>query len=275
MKRTSTYEAVDTASLMPLSQMNDFKVAGDNPDVRGWDVFASDDKKIGRVDDLLVDRNGTDVRYLVVDLDRGLLASLSGRSGHVLVPVGEVRLDRNSKVYLDSLASSEANSLQSYDLESFRGSAGSYQGGMESRTNERRAEGMGNEREARVTVSEEELAVGKRTVSAGEVGVQKRVETEHVRQSVPVMREEVTIERRPITGTSTATEIGEDEIRVPLTQEEVVVQKRVVPKEELVIKKHQVQDQQVVEEDVRRERAEVVNTGDVKNLGETNETKRR
>jgi len=270
MKRTDVYEAIDTSNLMPLSRMEDFQVASDNPDVRGWDVLANDGKKIGKVEDLLVDRNARDVRYLAVSRDRGLF---SGGSGHVLIPVEDIRLDRGRQVYLDSLGSSDIGSLQDYDLQSFSRSEGFAQGQAGTPGTRDR---LDTEREARVTVSEEELAVNKRTVSAGEVGVQKRVETEHVRESVPVMREEVTVERRPVTGrTGMAPEIGDDEIRIPLTQEEVVVEKRVVPKEELVIKKHQVQGEQVVEDDVRRERAEVVNTGDVKNLDDPNDPRNR
>jgi len=87
------------------------------------------------------------------------------------------------------------------------------------------------------------------------------------------MREEVTIERRPATGMGTAPTIEEGEIRVPLSHEEVIVEKRVVPKEELVIKKHEVQGEQVVEEEVRRERVEVNRTGDV-NLREDNKPRR-
>jgi uncharacterized protein (TIGR02271 family) len=186
--------------------------------------------------------------------------------------VSDIRLDRNQKVYLDSLGSSEIGSMQEYDLDSFSRSEGLPQGGTrESLSGDRLA--TDTEREARLTVSEEELAFGKRTVAAGEVGVQKRVETEHVREAVPVMREEVTVERRPVTGTGTAAEIRDDEIRVPLSEEEVTVEKRVVPKEELVIKKHQVQGEQIVEDDVRRERAEVVHAGDVKNLDD--QTNRR
>jgi uncharacterized protein (TIGR02271 family) len=56
--------------------------------------------------------------------------------------------------------------------------------------------------------------------------------------------------------------------------EEVIVEKRVVPKEELVIKKHQVQDQEVVEADVRRERAEVRREGEVVSDRETTKRKR-
>jgi uncharacterized protein (TIGR02271 family) len=273
MNRTGTYEAIDTTNLTPLSRMDDFQVSSNDPDVRGWDVLANDDKKIGKVEDMLVDRTAREVRYLAVRREGGLFSALTGGgSGYVLIPVGEVRLDRDRKVYLDSLGSSEIGSMQEYDLDSFSRSEGFAQSGTSDRLSSDRLN-TDTQREARVTVSEEELAVGKRTVSAGEVGVQKRVETEHVREAVPVMREEVTVERRPVTGMGTAAEIGDDEIRVPLSQEEVTVEKRVVPKEELVIKKHQVQGEQIVEDEVRKERAEVVHTGDVKNLDD--QTNRR
>jgi uncharacterized protein (TIGR02271 family) len=279
MNRTGTYEAIDTTNLTPLSRMGDFQVSSNDPDVRGWDVLANDDKKIGTVEDMLVDRTAREVRYLAVRRAGGLFSALTGGgSGYVLIPVGEVRLDRDGKVYLDSMGSSEIGSMQEYDLDSFSRSESFAQTGTSDRLSSDRLSSdrlnADTERDARITVSEEELSVGKRTVSAGEVGVQKRVETEHVREAVPVMHEEVTVERRPVTGTGTAVEIGDDEIRVPLSQEEVVVQKRVVPKEELVIKKHQVQGEEVVEDEVRKERAEVVHTGDVKNLDDQT-TRRR
>ena len=72
------------------------------------------------------------------------------------------------------------------------------------------------------------------------------------------MHEEVTVERRPISADSRVdATISEDEIRVPLMAEEVVTQKRVVPKEEVVVRKHAVTDTEVVEDDVRRERVDV------------------
>lgn len=115
--------------------------------------------------------------------------------------------------------------------------------------------------EERITLSEEELAVGKRQVRAGEVEVEKRVETEHVRREVPLSHEEVTVERRPIEGGMVAgglnNTIGEEHIRVPLTAEEAVVEKRVVPKEELLVRKQEVTEERMVEADLRSERAEV------------------
>ena len=124
-------------------------------------------------------------------------------------------------------------------------------------------------REERITLSEEQLAVGKRERVAGEVGVEKRVETEHVREAVPVMRDEVTVERRPLSGTDALHAEGafqEEHISVPLTKEEAVAEKRTVGAEEIVVRKQQVQDTEMVEADLRHERAEVHQTGDVRQV---------
>ena len=108
----------------------------------------------------------------------------------------------------------------------------------------------------RLTLAEEELRVGKRQVQAGEVALHKTIETEHVRETVPLMHEEVTIERRPVTdmNASTNVQITEDEIRIPIMAEEAVVEKRVVGKEEVVVHREQVTENQTVEADLRRER---------------------
>jgi len=114
-------------------------------------------------------------------------------------------------------------------------------------------------RDQRLTLAEEQLDVGKRQVNAGEAAIRKTVETEHVTKAVPVAHEEVTVERRPLSGDAAAArdvDIGEDEIRVPLSAEEVVVGKRAVPTEELVIKKRVVTEEKKVEADLRKERVD-------------------
>lgn len=117
--------------------------------------------------------------------------------------------------------------------------------------------------ERRMTLSEEELSVGKREVRAGEVEIDKDVETRHVRERVPVSHDEVVVERRPIEpGMRADARIGEEEIHVPLSEEEVIAQKRVVPKEEIVARKHEVVENDVVEADLRRERASMHREGD-------------
>ena len=112
--------------------------------------------------------------------------------------------------------------------------------------------------EQRLVLSEEQLAVGKRQVQAGEVSVRKSVETERVQETVGLTREEVTIERHPISADSASAadigDIGEQTIRVPLMAEEAVVDKRVVPVEEVVLRKNAVTENQTIEDSVRRER---------------------
>ena len=111
--------------------------------------------------------------------------------------------------------------------------------------------------ELRVQRSEEELAAGTREVEAGAMRVRKRVRTDREQIEVPTRHEEVSVERVPVSGEATEAQIGEDEVVVPVTEEEVVVSKRAVAKEEVRIKKDVVEDTEVVEEDVRREEIDV------------------
>ena len=122
------------------------------------------------------------------------------------------------------------------------------------------------EDDVRVRRSEEELRVETREREAGEMRVRKRVRTERKRLTVPKKRTEVTVERVPVEGeeAATAPQIGEEEIVVPVVEEEIVVEKRPVVKEEIRIRKQVVEDVEVVEEDVRREEVEIVDeTGHV------------
>jgi uncharacterized protein (TIGR02271 family) len=117
------------------------------------------------------------------------------------------------------------------------------------------------EDDVRVRRSEEEIRVQTREREAGEIRVRKRVRTERERLSVPKKRVEVTVERVPVEGTvpagDEAAQIGEEDIMVPVVEEEIVVEKRPVVKEEIRIRKEVVEDVEVVEEVVRREEVEI------------------
>jgi uncharacterized protein (TIGR02271 family) len=111
--------------------------------------------------------------------------------------------------------------------------------------------------ELRVQRTEEELAAGTREREAGEVRVRKNVRTDRESIEVPTRHEEVSVERVPLSGEASEAEIGEDEVVVPVTEEEVVVSKRPVVKEEVRIRKDVVEDTEVVEEEVRREEIDI------------------
>ena len=134
----------------------------------------------------------------------------------------------------------------------------------------RRGQQAGAQGEQRLTLAEEQLAVGKRQTSAGEVELRKTVETERVSEQVQLRHDEVTVERRPITDPSQVsdadTRIGEDEVRVVLMEEQTVVTKVMVPREEIIVRKNKVTENQTVQADVRRERL-VVDDADARRAG--------
>jgi uncharacterized protein (TIGR02271 family) len=113
--------------------------------------------------------------------------------------------------------------------------------------------------EQRITLAEEQLAVGTREVQAGEVSLRKRVDTNHVEQEVELIREEVTVERRPLSADARVNvdAIGEQEIRVPVMREEAVVEKRTVPIEEVVVNKKAVSETETVQADLRKETLDI------------------
>ena len=103
-----------TDRIIPLDQLDDFKVAEGDPDVRGWDVFTADGRKVGEVDDLLIDRTAMKVRYLDVDIDDDLLTTDEDR--HILVPIGYARLDEDDdRIFVDSLDVTTLNQIPAYD----------------------------------------------------------------------------------------------------------------------------------------------------------------
>jgi uncharacterized protein (TIGR02271 family) len=246
-----------------LSQYDSTTFPEGMTDVRGFEVRTRDDEKVGKVSDLIAADDGR-LRFLDVDLG-GIF-----NPRHVVLPIGAAEVDaRRDIVWIAGMTKDEIKALPDYLGEASAITdeyesrvRGAYAGRITDRDlydQGRFYAGRGGEavREARLTLSEEQLAVGKRRVPAGEAAIRKEVETEHVRRTVPVEREEIVVERRPLSAdANTDVRIGEDEIRVPLTREEVVAEKRAVPVEEVVLKKRVVTEDQEVEADLRRERVD-------------------
>lgn len=113
-----------------------------------------------------------------------------------------------------------------------------------------------------MTRSEEELRVGTESRERGRVRLRKYVVTEQVQKTVPVKREEVRVEREPITeanrdAATSGPEISEEEHEVVLHEETPVVEKRAVPKERVRLDTDTVSGEKEVSADVRKERIEV------------------
>ncbi len=116
-----------------------------------------------------------------------------------------------------------------------------------------------DEDELMVQRTEEELRAGTRERETGAMRVRKRVRTDREQISVPTRHEEVSVERVPVEEAQEASEaeIGEDEVVMPVTEEELVTEKRPVVKEEIRVRKDTAQDEEVVEEDVRKEEVDI------------------
>ena len=113
-----------------------------------------------------------------------------------------------------------------------------------------------------MTRSEEELRVGTQARERGRARLRKYVVTETQQVTVPVQREEVRVEREPITdanleAATSGPAISEEEHEVTLREEEVVVDKRPVPKERVRLDTETVTEERQVAEEVRKEQIEV------------------
>jgi photosynthetic reaction center H subunit len=99
--------------LARVGELSDYEVADHHPDVRGWDVIASDGHKIGDVKDLVADTSAMKVRYLDIELDSDYRRT--DDESRVLVPIEHARLiEDDDVVRLDAVASHQARDIPAH-----------------------------------------------------------------------------------------------------------------------------------------------------------------
>jgi len=231
-----------------ISDLGDYRVSEEDPDPRGWSVVGRDGTAIGRVEDLIVDTAAMKVRYL----DITVTDAASAGGNRARIPASRVDLEQEQRIVVTDLSRAE--------LSAFLGSgAGATDVSSREQVDTGTADVLSREGSdvERLTRAEEELRIGTRQVQAGEVVVGKHVETERV--STPVQRrvEHVRVERRPVHDATGTAELREGEIRVPIMEEEVIVEKRPVVKEEIVVTREVATETENVEADVRKERVDI------------------
>ena len=131
-----------------------------------------------------------------------------------------------------------------------------------------------------MTRSEERLDVGVQRQEAGRARLRKYVVTEQQTVTVPVSREEVRLEREPITDGNVGDalagpEISEEEHEVILTEERAVVSTETVPVERVRLETETVTDQETVTGEVRKEQVELVQDGTTTTSGTVLDDDRR
>lgn len=263
-------------------------------DSRGWPVLTPNGRTVGRVVDLVVDPAGPRTRIVVI-------APVTGGSGRdatvpgdsVLVPAEFVHVDaRERSITLGGAALAVLEVLPRSDgrritreqvalLAAVRTALGvpapgsTRSGGADDAATgaatpdalRSDAATTGDAEVRRVVLHEEQLHVaGTRAVPAGEVTVQKVVDTIPVERALDLQHDEVEIERRPGTPESPMQAvIGDDEIRIPILEERLVFEKRLVVREEVIVRRRAVTRTETITDSVRRER--LVTDGPVRDHG--------
>ena len=220
----------------------------------GYTVYDPAGEKIGKVDDLFLDETDQS-EYVGVKM--GFLGTKS-----TLIPWEAVSsTDDEGRSITVATDKEVAKNGPTFDDDreitpEFENEVYSYYG-LERASTTEEGGAYADSSETTSGTDEEELRVGTRERKAGSIRVRKRVRTDREHIEVPTRHEEISVERVPLSGEASEAEIGEDEVVVPVTEEEIVVHKRPVLKEEVRIRKDVVEETEVVEEDVRREEVEV------------------
>lgn len=99
--------------LKRLKDLDDYEVASDDPDVRGWSVISGDNEKMGTVDELIVDTSRMKVRYLVVDTLERFAADKNDH--YMLIPVGAARLhEKDNDVVVSGITTTNSMNYPVY-----------------------------------------------------------------------------------------------------------------------------------------------------------------
>lgn len=114
----------------------------------------------------------------------------------------------------------------------------------------------GNNREVKVQLKKEDLAIHKNRVRTGEVSVRKEVLTENKTIVVPVTREELVIENK-VLGTKNQQEQKKQVFRIPLRREKIEIFKYPVDLEHVSIFKRKLMKNHRIKESIKKEKVKL------------------
>ncbi|TFV87915.1 PRC and DUF2382 domain-containing protein [Blastococcus sp. CT_GayMR16] len=246
--------------------------------VIGQDVYDESGEKIGSAAEVYLDDETGEPEWVTVRT--GLFGTKESfvpirnadlTNDGVRVPVSKSQVKDAPKIDTDGHLSPQ----EEQELYRYYGMGAGTDTGMQ--TTEMRTTGMATDTDARgtvghdtsgpttdnaMTLSEERLNVGTRSEEVGRARLRKYVVTENVTETVPVTREEVRLEREPITDANIGNAmdgpaISEEEHEVVLHAERAVVEKEAVPVERVRLDTTTVTEQQQVTEGLRKEEIEV------------------
>ncbi len=239
------------------------------------EVVDAEGNKVGSVENLWLDPATDQPEFVAVKT-----GMLLGKTH--LVPVAEAQIDeanrqlrvpysqdqiKNAPHFADDADLSEEDEQGIYSHYGLRRSEAPSPTGLASgagMTEARQQPPPADQGERTMPLAEEQLRVEKRPVEAGRARLRKVVRTERVSQPVELRREQVTVERVPASGEQVPQDaFQEQEIEVPLTREEPVVEKEAHVTGQVRVDKSVATEQRTVGGEVRREDVAVDREGDV------------
>jgi uncharacterized protein (TIGR02271 family) len=236
--------------------------------LRGADVIDASGDKVGTVEEIYLDQESGQPEWALVKTgmfgSKSTFVPLSGASPQedsLRVQYEKDQIKDAPKIDPDQqLSQSEERELYQHYGMGYAESGTDHDASADGEPVGRDVSGP--ETDNAMTRSEEELRVGKTQQERGRVRLKKYVVTDEVQQTVPVQREEVRVEREPITEANAgdATDgpaISDEEHEVTLHEEVPVAETVAVPKERVRLDKDTVTDEETVSGEVRQERIEV------------------
>jgi uncharacterized protein (TIGR02271 family) len=233
----------------------------------GCEVLDNERKSVGTIDNIWVDDSGQPAFFGVqTGWLFGKLHVVPAHQAHVNYERRRVRLPHSKDKVKDApsfdatvdLSPAQENEVYHYyGLTSHQSAAPT---GREGKGRRKEKSAASTEEEKTIQLNEERAEVRKREVDAGGVRLRKVIRTETVNRPVEVKREDVEIERVPAEegrSADASSNFEEEEIYIPLRQEEAVMHKETHRSEDVRVGKKSRKEHQDLSETVRKEDIEV------------------
>ena len=265
-----------------LKELNhsDYKIAENQPNIDDWKIVDKTDKRVGKVHDMLFDKDRMKVRYIITNLKDG---EIMNEDRKVLIPIGQAQLNTSKKrVIVPNITKEHLTTLPKYDkadnltqedetliLNTFSGTKSTQYNRETFYDNEHFNEDKFYDHEnkvdnrtstKKVDVVEEDLEVGKKEVQTGGAKVTSRIVERPVEERVNLKEENVKVKRNPVdkpADTSKMKNFEEKTIEATETSERPVVNKEARVKEEVTLEKEVKNKQEVIKDKVKETKVDI------------------
>lgn len=266
---------------------SDYKIAENQPNIDDWKILNSSNQKVGKVDDLLFDKEAMKVRYIVTNLKKG---DILDEDRKVLIPIGQARLDKKNKnVLVPNVSGAQLAALPHFrkadelkqeeeftirNTFSGAGATGDSFGAYNRDTfykhetfdedrfydYDERKNRENKTADGKIDVIEEDLEVGIKEVETAGARVTSRIVERPVEERVNLRKEHVEVKRNPVdrpASTSDLENFEEGTVEVHETSEVPVVNKEARVVEEVSLEKDVENKEKIIKDTVRKTEVDV------------------